>query len=1407
MATRGTTSIHWADEPGDALPSTVVQVLSSQGGVAGAGFLASQDVVITCAHVVALAGHGPEAVVSLRFSSAPGTPEIRGWIDPNAWRSSEAEDVAVIRLDATPAGAEPLPLGSAVGCRGHGVRSFGFPQQARFGGHFGYGVVGGLLPASESAGALLQLTAANDLTQGFSGGPVLDEVTGLVIGMVSAITSPDPHLRGQHIAYATPTQVLREICHGLTEEQVCPYRGLEPFTTEHAGWFHGRDAAQRAVLDMLKGQRRVSMLLGPSGSGKSSLIQAGVLPALTKGGVPGGDRWLNLFVARPGPDLLAALERQGLPGAVTGLDAAVRRRLADEPRCERLLLVVDQFEELLPHMTGPQPTLRRTEENTERAWASIKQLTLLTRSQAPVSVILVMRNDFYAQLADQAPALLDAVTPLLNIRASLTREDLESIIISPAATVGLRFETGLSKRIMSDVVAATGPAILEPRTGAIPQERDSEPGTAPATLLTALELTLLQLWERRNDGCLTHNAYESIGTVTGALTTWCRAAFDRLPEDQHATARRILTALVDPGDPIQGAPSVRRQMNFSTLYSLVADPQFPLSDASARDSIDTALSALVRHRIVTTRARENGSDHPMPVVELIHDSLIRDWHELQEWVAQDNDFYTWLHRTEGQQARWANKKRPGDLLHGTDLAAGIEWSRRRGLPRHIAQFLHMSHRRAKRRIQILAATLALALVAAGLAFWQRQSAVESEHRAITTQRQALSRQLATQSEAIIGTDPDLASLLAVHAYQTSHTAEATASLYNAAELPLRARLTGHTDEVSAVAFSLDGTMLATGSKDGTVRLWDTVTRRPRLVVKAKADVQTVAFSPDGKTIATGGWDGRIRTWSTTTGHLQTTMTSNTDLVLSVAFSPDGKTLAATDTDATTREDIVALWDPVTGRRNSLSGQGDQVESVAFSPDGTTLAVGQDETVRLWDTGTGRVRTTLTSLGSSTLAFSPSGKSLAAAGDFDGKVQVWDAADGRLQKTLSSGSLTVEAIAFSPDGATLAAGGGDMSVRLWDIKTGRTRTTLIGHTDTVNGIAFSPDGKTVATGSSDRTIRIWRTPREPVKTVVGQAAHASAAAFSPDGRTLAIGQEDGSTWLWDVKSGRVSKMLTGHTADVTSVAFSPDGKTVATGSNDMTVRLWDAGTGRALSVLSPQNDPVKGGFFAVAFSPDGKRLAVGDGYRVWLWELATQHVRKKVLIGPTDLMFVTFSPDGTTLAIGGSKTVRLWDTTDGRIRSTISVHPELVSSTAFSPSGRTLAIASSEALRLRDLATGHTRTIRGGVSTVAYSPDGRTLATGSEAVQLRDAATGRILTTVMSRAEYPLEITFQRDGRALHIVSERAMYRWNMDLPRPGGSIERICAAVGRGFTANEKGGYAADKGASQVCPQGAPSRK
>ncbi|MET9296632.1 trypsin-like peptidase domain-containing protein [Streptomyces sp. NPDC003077] len=928
------------------LSGAVAQVLDRDGGVAGAGFLVDRGTVVTCAHVVHAAGYAPGATVWLAFPHTGATGQVPAEVLAGPWRPPESQDIAVLRLKTTPPGVEPLPLGAADGTRGHRVRAYGFPAQAPPGGHFGYAVAGDLLAAGNGSGPLLQLTGANDLTTGFSGGPVVDERTGLVIGMVTSIAAPDQHLKGLSLAYATPTEVLRETWPDLVEQQVCPYRGLEPFTAEHAEWFHGRDAAVHSVLAALGRQRRLLLLLGPSGAGKSSLVRAGVLPALAEGRIPGSDRWLPIL-ARPGQDLPAELERAGLPGAAAdGILPAIQRRLATAPDHERLIVVIDQFEELFAQASpanGHEPG---------RAARAVRELVAVGDSHAAVTVVLIMRDDFYPQLAALAPELLEAAAPgLLNVPATLGIPELHAIITQPALAVGARVEDGLPERIINDILAA------------------SPTRQASITLLPPLQLALRQLWERRVDGCLTHHAYQRIGEITGNLATWCDTALNQLPDEQRPIAQRILTALVRPADEAHAVPATRQQVPLARLRALTTDT----ADPDHSGVFDDVLAALTRHRIITTGTVTRPGGAPgEPTAELIHDALIRDWGDLRDWVAEDHRFQVWLHRAAEQHTRHTGSGLPADLLDGTALAEGTEWARQRPLPAEITAFLTASRRRQRAAIRrrrgiisVLAGILGLALVLGSLYVYQRQ--VARERDAV-----AASRALAQSSADQQRDNPELAAKLAIASYDASPTQEARNALLRnyLGTAQLHRMLSGTVGGVSKFQTSRDGNVVMTVSHRGKATVF--VNAVTGTVRSEQVDTPVLATSPlvsgDGKRVGAVLDDGSIVWYEVgkpgnrilgaphrlpAVQEIRGFRNPITHIDLTSAMSDDGHRVAVSSA-----KDLSAViwWNTETGKtegRNHLSGV--HISHVRFSSDNRSLLLGDTNKLFLVDRKTNSVR--------------------------------------------------------------------------------------------------------------------------------------------------------------------------------------------------------------------------------------------------------------------------------------------------------------------------------------------------------------------------------------------------------------------------------------------------------------------
>ena len=579
---------------------------------------------------------------------------------------------------------------------------------------------------------------------------------------------------------------------------------------------------------------------------------------------------------------------------------------------------------------------------------------------------------------------------------------------------------------------------------------------------------------------------------------------------------------------------------------------------------------------------------------------------------------------------------------------------------------------------------------------------------------------------------------------------------------------GHSYWVSAVAFSPDGHLLATGSLDNTIKIWDVASGREiRTLNGHSSGVRSVAFSPDGRSLASGSYDTTVKLWDVTSGRELRTFSGHSDRINSVAFSPDGRVLASGSKDRT-----IKLWDVASGRAlRVFSGHSAAVISVAFSPDGKVLASGsEDKTIKLWDMASGRELRTLSGQSGAvwSVAFSPDGHML-ASGEWL-TIKLWDVASGRELRTLSGHSNWVNSVAFSPDGHMLASGSWDFTIKLWDVPSGRELRTLNGHTTRVTSVAFSPDGRMLASASAkalahvsnDTAIKLWdvASGRE-LRSVGGHSEPVTSVAVSPDGRTVASGSADNTIKLWDVASGRELSSFSGHSNWVNSVAFSPDGHMLASGSVDNTIKLWDVASGRELRTLSGHSNWVS----SVAFSPDGRLLASGSADKtVKLWDVASGSELRNLSGHSERVRSVAFSPDGKVLASGsGDKTIKLWNVASGAELRTLSGHSQQITSVAFSPDGHTLASGSATALaagrvddtiKLWDVASGRElRTLvgqSGAAWSVAFSPDGHLLASGAitGAVTLWDVASGRELRTLSGHSSYVFSVAFSPDGHML-----------------------------------------------------------
>ncbi|MDE0637520.1 MAG: hypothetical protein OXI43_16915 [Candidatus Poribacteria bacterium] len=564
-------------------------------------------------------------------------------------------------------------------------------------------------------------------------------------------------------------------------------------------------------------------------------------------------------------------------------------------------------------------------------------------------------------------------------------------------------------------------------------------------------------------------------------------------------------------------------------------------------------------------------------------------------------------------------------------------------------------------------------------------------------------------------------------------------------------LTGHTEPVTSIVFSPDGETFASGSKDNTIRLWDTRTSKPKSTYVAykhqkgvARGVNLLAFSPSGKTLTSNGDIWVIKIWDLLTGNVIQTFSSDVNPLSAMTYSPDGAMLL-TIGNSEKYESLVEYWDSQTG---------DHIEDVVIEANFNAAAI------------------------------SPDCKILACGGE--DPLQFWDIETGKLLRSYTKWVGNFESMEFSSDGKTLITGSYWDRVDIWDVGTAKLLKSMR-HADTVNSVTYSPDEKTIASGSDDGTIRFWDAATgDQINMITGHtSSKIYSVAYSSDGNTLACGGESKIQW-WDPLTGEHLKTIKEPSCDVHSIAYSSDAKLLASGGTSMKARLWDGQTGRFLGSFKGHKgrvtDAYKYQVSSVAFSPDGRTLASGGGKKmprnavkkasrednmVCLWEIRTGELypvgeRLAIFTEHTDwVSAVVFSPDGTTLASGSQdRTIQLWDINTRSHLKTLIGHEEGVTAMAYSPDGSTLVSGSQDGtIRLWHAHTGNfmlpSIEEAGQVTSLAYSPDGNLFVSGSEdnnAVHVWNAQTGKHLQTFTGHTQSVNAVVFSPDGETLASVS-------------------------------------------------------
>jgi WD40 repeat protein/basic membrane lipoprotein Med (substrate-binding protein (PBP1-ABC) superfamily) len=1130
---------------------------------------------------------------------------------------------------------------------------------------------------------------------------------------------------------------------------LCPYMGLNYFDEADADLFVGREALTAKLVERVLAltssgtahETRFFAVVGASGSGKSSLVRAGIIPAL-RWNKKSADWHIYTLTptAHPLESLAAGLtsESESVIATSTLMDD-----LSRDPRSlqifvkrqsenyTRLLLIVDQFEELF--------ALCRSEE--ERASFIGNLLTAASEADGPVIVLITLRADFYAHCANYI-LLREALAQNQEYIGVMSDEELRRAIEEPARRGRWELESGLIDLLLHDV--------------------GHEPGALPL-----LSHALFETWQRRRGRTMTLSGYTSSGGVRGAIAETAETVFaDRLTSEQKSIARRIFLRLTELSDETSTADTRRR----ATFNELILKPE---EAAITRD----VLKSLADARLIITSEDS---------AEVAHEALIREWPTLRGWLEENREGLR-LHRqlTEAAQEWLGTERSPDVLYRGARLAQALEWASTNEDEMNILEheFLTTSIEASEREAAEREAQRQRELEAAHkLAESERQRAEEQElttrqlrTRAIylagafvmatvmalvavflSIQAQnarliATSRELAAASIGNLELDPERSILLALEALLKDHTIEAEDALHQAVQAA-RIQLVLQVHEPGApisVAFDSTGKRIATGSANEIVKIYDIATGE----VLFNLNGHSATYSPDGKYIATIIADHTVKMWDAATGK-EIHLPNQIDADIGIVFSRDGSRLATVVSG-----NLPKIWNTRTGKElASFPGHTDLVGSVSFNPSGTRLLTASDDgTARVWNTTTGKQLLSLSDHPGWvwTAVFSPDGKRIASASD--NEAYIWNADTGEKLFTLIGHKNDIYTATFNPEGTLLATGSADQKVKVWDTATGKELFSLSGHTGAIYDVDFNPNRASLVTGSDDGTVRIWDlAPSRELLTISTPNSSGGQIAFNMDGTRLATTDENEAVKIWDAQSG--TELITLHNSGSTirDLAFSPRGTQVLTAGDDGIVRIWDTTTGSELSAILGHSSFING----IAVTQDGTRLATtSDDYKAKIWDISFEKISDTPLLTldhPSIVFAAAFNTDGSRLVTGAQDgTAKLWDITTGKEILTLRGHTDSVLAAAFQPNGEHLATASLDGTaKIWNMNSGENLfTLRGHtseVTSIAYSPDGTRIATASRdgTAKLWDASTGQELLTFFEDGSGLSDIAFSPDGTRL-----------------------------------------------------------
>ncbi len=1115
-----------------------------------------------------------------------------------------------------------------------------------------------------------------------------------------------------------------------------PYKGLRAFQEIDANIFFGREALIQQLVNSFSRGRDLSRFLavvGPSGSGKSSVVKAGLIPALRRGAVPNSEHWFYVEMvpsAKPFKELLAALL-----SVASNLPEDVLERLQHDPRAlvrtvdqilpqndarTELFLVIDQFEELF--------TLVEHEVEIVQFLNSL--YAAVTDSRSRIRVVITLRADFYDR-----PLLYPSMGELMRKRTEvvvpLAADELERAITAPARQAGVQLEEGLVSAIITEV--------------------NQQPGALPL-----FQYLLSELYERRERNRMTLAAYRTIGGVRGALAKRADELYEQFTPEQQAAVKQLFLRLITLGE---GTEDTRRRTLLAEITSITEDSIV----------IRSVVEALGASRLV---AFDRDPITRSPTVEVTHEAILREWKRLREWLdASRSDIR--MQRTLAILAdEWLSSSRDASfLLRGSRLEQFEKWaeSTELALSREEREMLEYSvserrlreteefhrkereerlERRARNVLRTLVAVLGIAAVGATIltlfALAQSQEAqVERDRaelaRATSDANAALSQSLALEAsarQALRENNGDLAVALALEAVNVPNPSlQAQRTLSEVVFEAGTHRLIGDYQAwVQDVDISPDDRYILAGSTDATVRLWDRATgQEVRRFVGHRGDVQSVAFSPDGTRAVSGAAEYAAILWNIATGEQIFTFLGHTAPIRAVGFSPDGRYVVSASSDET-----LIIWDTTTGERvRTLIGHDLSVLSAIWSPDGRYILSGAE----------------------------------------DGRVFLWSAADGSIARILDGHESSALDVAFSPDGRLAASASSDTTVILWDVETGAIVNRLRGRSGAVNSVRFTADGMRILSATIDGVLHIWNAVDAfEIGQLRGHADSIMTISVSHDGHYAVTGSKDFTIRVWTLSDQRQGIALIGHTARILDEAFSSDGSRVYTASGDNTTRIWDAVTGEQIEALTIADAQLR----ALALMPNDTQLLVGlSTGEIRLINISDGSVAASYPMHQEAVVALEISPDGSAFLSGSQDgTIAYASTIDGRLIHRLAGHDGSVFAVDIADDGsRAISAARDGLVIVWDLLTGTPIHQMSGHESAIYSVDfassGDRALSGDRAgtILYWDTELGTEIRRMIGHTDAVWSVRITSDGeRAVSGSVDQSVIMWNLE---SGSEIQRF----------------------------------